>query len=102
MIPEKTSIQIDHSKSNPSLHALYVKNACGALALIDRAIRELENRHSLSLLGMISAMRTERARLLREEAAYRDADEILKEIARSRNPEEADHPEEIDDCEVKG
>lgn len=76
---EKTYVN-DFRKENPKLHMLYVKWACRHLTIIDRQIRELHELSNLNMLDMIAAMDEQRRKLIRENAAYHDANEILKEI----------------------
>lgn len=72
----------DFRKTNPTLHLLYVKWAVANLVVIDRAIKQLEKQANISLYGTIYALIKERNKLLKEDAAYADANEILQ-IART-------------------
>lgn len=70
----------DHRKINPGLHMLYTKLAVPHLVEIDKAIRTFNNFNNLNMLGMLDALFTERKKLVTENAAYAEADDILKTI----------------------
>jgi len=74
----------DWRKTNPALHLLYTKWAVGNLVVIDRALKKLVDTHNISMFGAIFALNKERAKLVAEDAAYADADEILR-IAKAGN-----------------
>ena len=71
---------IDNRDSNPHLHMLYVKWAVKHLVAIDKAIECLSDMHNLNLFDIIEAMQIQRDKLINENAAYADADEILNSI----------------------
>lgn len=77
---EKKAFKDDNRKTNPALHLFLVKNACRNLAVIDRCTRMMVDRAALSLMEPIVALEKERMRLVQEDAAYSDADEILSSI----------------------
>jgi hypothetical protein len=68
----------DWRKTNSALHLLYTKWAVGNLVVIDRALKKLVDTHNISMFGAIFALKKERAKLVAEDAAYADADEILR------------------------
>lgn len=70
----------DHRESNPGLHLLYVKWACRNLQAIDNCVQVLNRLHQTPLNSIICKMLDERSKLVNEDAAYAEADEILKEI----------------------
>lgn len=70
----------DHRQTNPGLHMLYTKTAVVHLVEIDKAIRTFGNFANLNMLDIQSALFTERKKLVTENAAYAEADEILKSI----------------------
>jgi hypothetical protein len=68
----------DWRKAKPALHLLYTKWAVGNLVAIDRALKKLADTHNISMFGAIFALKKERAKLVAEDAAYADANEILQ------------------------
>ena len=70
--------QSDFRKTNPALHLLYVKWGVANLVAIDRSIKRLEKNANLTLNGAICALIDERNKLVKEVAAYADANEILQ------------------------
>jgi|HubBroStandDraft_3_1064219.scaffolds.fasta_scaffold00013_12 hypothetical protein len=76
---EKTFV-VDFRESNPKLHRLYVKGAAIDLALIDKQMKKLADRCRTPLFGILAAMEAERAKLVDEEAAYHDADVIIRSM----------------------
>lgn len=68
----------DH-RSNPSLHLLYIHGAAHDLSMIDRMLGEINRRSRTPLSSLWLAIRAERDKLVKEEAAYHDADTIIKE-----------------------
>lgn len=70
----------DHRKSNPGLHMLYTKWAIPHLVEIDKAIRRFDGFSNLNMMGVMDALFTERKKLVEENAAYAEADAILKTI----------------------
>lgn len=75
---KKSPFQTDFRKTNPNLHMFYVKQAVLHLREIDRAIRSLDRLSNLNMSDVIQAMLTERKRLVEENAAYADAQEIIQ------------------------
>jgi hypothetical protein len=69
----------DH-RDNAGLHLLYVKFAISGLLAIDAAIRRIDSEAKTSHSGILCAMFKERNRLLREDAAYAEANEFLLEL----------------------
>ncbi len=70
----------DLRKQNPALHLLYVKWAVKHLVLLEECTEKLFGVSNLNMLRPAVALQRERAKLIRENAAYFDADEILQEI----------------------
>lgn len=70
----------DHRQSNPGLHMLYTKWAIPHLVELDKAITTFGNFSNLNMLGVVQALFAERKKLVTENAAYAEADEILKSI----------------------
>jgi glutathionyl-hydroquinone reductase len=70
--------------SNPKLHALYVKWACTHLTVIDRQIKELQDFANINMLDVAVALEAARMKLVRENPAYKDADEICRDIRKAR------------------
>lgn len=71
----------DFREKKPALHLLYVKWACKHLTVIDDCIQRLSDLSNLNLTDMIAAMQEQRDKLVAENAAYVDAQEILDSIA---------------------
>ena len=70
----------DYRKSNPGLHMLYTKWAIPHLVEIDKAIHKFDSFSNLNMLGVTIALFKEREKLVKENAAYAEADAILKTI----------------------
>lgn len=66
-------IKLDVSQSNPKLHQLYVSWAMQHLLTINAFIDRLDDFSSLNMLDMSIAVRAERAKLIDNNTAYRDA-----------------------------
>jgi hypothetical protein len=77
---EKSEFTEDRSISNPQAHLLYVKWAVKHLVTIDDCIRKISNFSNLNMMNILEAMWTERNKLVRENAAYADAQEIISSI----------------------
>lgn len=71
-------IKTDVSKENPGLHLLYVKWGVSHLLLVDECIRKLSSTSNLNMMDFTSALLEERGRLVENNAAYRDADDIIR------------------------
>lgn len=67
----------DHRESNPGLHLLYVKWAVLHLKEIDNCMEKLLKFSNINLHDVVQAMHLEREKLITENAAYADANEIL-------------------------
>jgi hypothetical protein len=79
----------DHRTENPALHLLYVKTGVKHLRAIDECMKKFQEFSNLNLYGAMDALRKERAKLVTENAAYADADEILLSLAgKEKMPEE--------------
>ena len=77
---EKSEFKEDRSVSNPQAHLLYVKWAVKHLVTIDDCIRKISNFSNLNMLEILRVMWEERNKLVRENAAYADAQEIITSI----------------------
>lgn len=73
-----TEFMFDHRKTNPTLHLLYVKTAVQHLLILDSFLVRLHNLANLNLVEAISALSKERERLVKTNAAYADAQEIIE------------------------
>lgn len=82
----------DVRAENPDLHMLYVKWACAHLTKIDRCIRFIDDCSNLNMLGMTIAMQEQRTKLVTENAAYAEAQEILDMISQASLAELAIDP----------
>lgn len=77
---EQPDFKEDRSISNPQAHLLYVKWAVKHLVTIDDCIRKITNFSNLNMMNILEAMWEERNKLVRENAAYADAQEIISSI----------------------
>ena len=75
----------DHRKTNPGLHLLYVKTAVVHLTVIDECLKKLEYQSNLNMLDSIQALYKERGKLVKNNAAYADAQEILDSITEKKD-----------------
>lgn len=71
---------ISHAGTNPTLHMLYVKRACKGLNTLYKAINEVKSLCYTSMAGPLLALHEAVNRLLLEDVAYRDANEIINII----------------------
>ena len=76
----KRKFKIDH-RENKGLHALYVSYAIKGLLAIDRAICLIDAEGQTSHASILLAMLKERAKLIRDDSAYAEADEFLQRLA---------------------
>lgn len=76
----KLGFQDDWRKKNPGLHMLYTKTAVRHLRLIDEQLTNLHNESNLNLGEMIEAIQHQRMVLVFSNAAYWDAEEILRSM----------------------
>lgn len=83
MSNEKVWVEKDWRKENPGLHMHYVKTAVRHLILIDRAIKSFEDCNNFNMYAPAASLSLARAKMIDENPAYADADEILK-IVRAR------------------
>ena len=74
----------DISKENPKLHMLYTKWACEHLTLINKMIRRLGDCDNINMLGPQEALMKEKRKLIKNDKAYADANEIIKSIKKVR------------------
>jgi len=70
----------DHRKSNPGLHLLYVKWAIQHLTTINVSIEKISKYSNLNMFDILNAMWKEREKLIKNNAAYADAQEIISSI----------------------
>lgn len=75
----------DFSATKPELHRIYVKFAISGLTAIDRAAALIAAESKTSIMGCLMALQTEREKLIQEDAAYAEADELLKIARRFEN-----------------
>ena len=78
--PSNDDFSQDWRKTNPGLHLLYVKTAVKHLVAIDDMLLKLNDFSNGNMMGAIEALDNERAKLVKTNAAYADADEIIKSI----------------------
>lgn len=71
---------IDHSESNPGLHFLYVKWGIKHLHEINKMIRTLDNFSNINMHSFILVLIKEKEKIINENKAYYDANEILESI----------------------
>ena len=71
----------DWRKENPKLHLLYVKLGVKHLSIIDNCYKQLSSTCNVNMAGPLIALQKERNKLLKYNAAYADAQEILDLIA---------------------
>lgn len=79
-LPKKRAFKYDHRMSNPGLHILYTKWACKHLHTIRKQIMELNGFSNVNMIAVSNALVREYQRLVRENAAYADAHEILESM----------------------
>jgi hypothetical protein len=94
--------QSDNREKNPNLHLLYVKWAARSLAEIDRCIKRIVDIGQVSSLSVVAAMHQERQRLVDTDAAYADADAIIKMMADPDYREEHESEVESEGSEEEG
>ena len=70
--------QEDARKKSAGLHMFYTRAAVSHLRTIDEALTKLADFSNINMLDMLYVMQNERSKLVRENAAYCEADEILK------------------------
>lgn len=63
--------------ANPSLYLLYVKQAVQHLRSLDKCIAELREYHNANLHAVVESMECEKEKLIAENPAYQEAEEIL-------------------------
>lgn len=68
----------DWSKENPGLHMLYVKWAFRHLVLIDRMIKMFFEISNTNTAQTAEVLLKHRSMLLRNDQAYRDADDFIQ------------------------
>ena len=83
----------DQRKTNPGLHLIYTKWACRHLTILDRMIQELNDCANINMDDPCLALANARAHLVNTNAAYADADEILKLIESGRTGKEVEQDE---------
>lgn len=70
----------DHRETNPGLHLLYVKWAVVHLTMIRRSMDYLSTASNCNMFPSVAALGTEYEKLVRENPAYADAEEILQSL----------------------
>ena len=73
-----TKFKVDHREENAGLHLLYVKTAVKHLKYIDEVLGKLDDFANMNILDLSCAIQKERTKLVKENAAYADADEIVQ------------------------
>jgi hypothetical protein len=78
----------DRRAENPGLHLLYTKGAIIHLTAIDEAIEKFQNFSNLNMDDITVAMRNERLKLVTQNAAYNEAQQMLfcQHIGRDVSP----------------
>lgn len=77
------SFKDDLRKINPDLHMLYTKWGVKHLHMIDKMLKSLGGTSNLNIMfGPYAALKGARAKLVKNNAAYADADEILKSLSK--------------------
>ena len=79
-ITPPTGFTRDFRTSNPNLHFFYVKQAIKHLAMVRKMINKLFGESNGNTYGFAMALVNERDRLVKEDADYADAQEILDSI----------------------
>lgn len=75
----------DWRKDKPALHMLYTKSAVKHLVEMEKAIRTFDGFGSLNMRDVTMALIKERDRLVNNNAAYAEAQEILSSINEKRD-----------------
>ena len=70
--------------SNNTMHMLYTKWAVQHLTTIDNCIERITKYSNVNMLDVVQALYDERRKLIENNPAYKDADEILVLIADAR------------------
>lgn len=70
----------DFSESNPGLHKLYVETAARHLGIVDKMMRRLDKESNLNTTDFINALHLVRESKVKHDAAYRDADRIIRSM----------------------
>lgn len=84
----KEAFKQDFRKENPGLHLLYVKWGVTHLQAIRECLEKLASFSNGNLLDAMNALDREQVKLIRENAAYADAAEILESLEPKSEPEE--------------
>ena len=69
--------EYDHRKTNPGLHRLYVEWAVRHMALFDQVISAFGSEANLNMLDATWAVINERAKLIKTNAAYAEAEKLI-------------------------
>lgn len=77
---KRVSFKEDYRVSNPSLHLFYVKSAVVILTAMDKASQSLGVLSNTQVWPAMSAIQRERDALVSRNAAFADADEIMRSI----------------------
>jgi len=80
----QTKYKQDFRSSNPALHSHYVISHITHILAIDQAIKNLNELSNLTVNEMILGMFNQRAKLIRENAAFAAAIEHLEYLARKK------------------
>jgi len=71
------AFEYDHRKTNPGLHRLYVEWAVRHIALFDRVIEAFGDQSNLNMMDVTIAVMAERAKLIKTNAAYAEAEKLI-------------------------
>jgi len=71
------AFEYDHRKTNPGLHRLYVEWAVRHMALFDQVISAFGSEANLNMLDATWAVINERAKLIKTNAAYAEAEKLI-------------------------
>lgn len=72
------AFESDHRKDKPRLHRLYVEWAVRHLALMDQVISAFDAQSNFNVLDVTIAVMDERAKLIKVNAAYAEADKLIQ------------------------
>lgn len=89
----------DH-RDNPGLHLLYVKWAARFLTILDADIQKYWDMNNLTVHGVIQALQAERKHLVETDAAFAEADDILRYIKAGEGQPEVNKVESEHDTDL--
>lgn len=92
---KKKIFSSDHRRDNPNLHMLYVKTAVRHLTMVDRMVKELYEESNWNATLFAEALSEKRDHMVESDAAYADADEMIRQLRRAEAGMPARFPEEV-------